>query len=81
MVNGYHLDKHPKANVADGHYALVKIPRLKRDRVPESSVTIVCDKKTAIEQADKDNHIYPAQVIGPARSSEGFNLFYIVTIY
>lgn len=81
MVNGYHLDKHPKANVANEHYAVVSIPRLKRDRVPESSVRIVADKHTAIAESNKDNHQYAAKVMGPARSSEGFNLFYIISLY
>lgn len=81
MVNSYHLDKHPKANVADEHYAVVRIPKLKRDRVPESSVTLVSDKQTALSRADKAKQLYAARVIGPARSSEGFNLFYLVQVY
>ncbi len=81
MVRGYYLDKHPKANVAEEHYAYVKLPSLKRDRVPAANVTIVESKQQALQQANTRGKIYPAKVIGPARSSEGFNIFYIVEIY
>ncbi len=81
MVNSYHLDSHPMANVANEHYAIINSPRLKRDRVPETSVTIVATIEEAIIQAAKGKNLYPAQVIGPARSSEGFNLYYIKKLY
>lgn len=81
MANGYHLDTHPQANVAAEHYAVIRAPRLKRDRVPESSVTIVASREEAMAKSDITKHLYPARVIGPARSSEGFNLYYIKKLY
>ncbi|MDG2353595.1 MAG: hypothetical protein P8L86_02105 [Gammaproteobacteria bacterium] len=81
MVNGYSLDPHPRANFAKEEFAVVRIPRVKRDRVPAASVEIVADLETAIAQADPDNKFYPAKVVGPARSSEGTMLYYIIDIY
>jgi hypothetical protein len=38
MVNGYSLDPHPRANFAKEQFAVARIPRIKRDRVPATSV-------------------------------------------
>ena len=43
MVHGYSLDPHPRANFAKEQFAVVRIPRIKRDRVPATSVEIVED--------------------------------------
>ena len=80
-MKGYHLDPHPAANVASEHFAIVKLYRLKRDRCPETQVTIVQSREEAIELADIANKLYPARVMGPARSSEGFNIFYILELF
>jgi len=74
-MRGYHLD--PDARVADEHFALVYAPRRTRDRVPEASVQIVESEQAAREGANPAEHLYPARVIGPARSSEGMRVFYI----
>ena len=81
MVNGYSLDPHPRANFAKEEFAVVRIPRVKRDRVPAASIEIVADLETAIAQANPDNKFYPAKVVAPARSSEGTMLYYIIDIY
>lgn len=76
MVQGYRLD--PDAKVADEHYAIVYAPRRARDRVPEGNVTLVASEQEARERANPDKKLYPARVVGPARSSEGLRVFYIV---
>ena len=81
MVNGYSLDPHPRANFAKGQFAVAHIPRIKRDRVPASSVAIVKDLESAIAQSDPDNKYYATKVAGPARSSEGTMLYYIIEMY
>lgn len=81
MVNGYSLDPHPKANFAKEQFAVVRIPRVKRDRVPAASVQIVQDLETAMSESNPENKFYPAKVVGPARSSEGTMLYYIVELY
>jgi len=78
MVQGYHLDPDANAKVADEHYAIVYAPRRTRDRVPEGSVQLVDSEQAARDGADAARKLYPARVVGPARSSEGFRLFYIV---
>jgi hypothetical protein len=80
-MKGYHLDPHPNANVASEHYAVVNLPRRKRDRCPEANVNIVEGKALAIEQAKLGRTLYAARVMGPARSSEGCNIFYLLDIF
>ena len=77
MLNGYSLDPHPIANFAKEHFATVVIPRLKRDRVPASSVEIVADLELAIRKSNIKKKLYAAKVVGPARPSEGVELYYI----
>jgi hypothetical protein len=81
MVHGYSLDPHPRANFAKEQFAVVRIPRIKRDRVPATSVEIVEDLDIAIHQANPDKQFYAAKVVGPARSSEGTMLYYIIELY
>ncbi len=81
MVNGYSLDPHPRANFAKEQFAVVYIPRRKRDRVPATSVEIVEDLQAATTQANPNDKYYAAKVVGPARSSEGAMLYYLIEIY
>lgn len=81
MVSGYSLDPHPRANFAKEQFAVVRIPRIKRDRVPAMNVRIVSSLKTANEQAATADKLYAAKVVGPARSSEGTMLYYIIELY
>ena len=76
MVQGYHLD--PDARVADEHFALVYAPKRNRDRVPEGNVRQVDSEAEARSGADPAKKLYAARVIGPARSSEGLRVYYIV---
>ena len=81
MVNGYSLDPNPQANFAKEQFAVVRILRLKRDRVPASNVNVVDDLQAAMEQSNPAQKLYAAKVMGPARSSEGALLYYILDIY
>lgn len=59
--------------------ALIYSPRQKgRKRYPENCVQIMPDQETALAQADPEKNLYVAKVFGPARSSEGFKMFYLV---
>ena len=78
MVRGYHLDSDDNAKVADEHFAVVYAPKRYRDRVPEGSVTLVDSEAAALLAADASKKIFPARVVGPARSSEGMRVYYIV---
>jgi len=78
MVQGYHLDPDDRAKVADEHFAVVYAPKRARDRVPEGNVQVVEDEAAALAAANPAKKLYPARVVGPARSSEGFRLYYIV---
>lgn len=84
-MKGYYLDSHPDANVANEHFAIVKIldpnKKRKRNRCPETNVTVMDNIEMAREHADPALNIFAAKVIGPARSSEGINLYYITELY
>jgi hypothetical protein len=76
MVQGYHLD--PDGRVADERFAIVYAPKRVRDRVPEGNVQVVETEAAALAAADPEKKLFPARVIGPARSSEGVSVYYIV---
>jgi hypothetical protein len=78
MVQGYHLDPDSRAKVADEHFAVVYAPKRGRDRVPEGNVRVVESEAAALAAADPAKKLFPARVVGPARSSEGLRLYYIV---
>lgn len=80
-MRGYSLDPHPSIKVVTEQYAVVRIPRVKRERVPANNVEIMDDLKMAIEKSDPKNHLYAAKVLGPSRSSEGVILYYILEMY
>ncbi len=80
-MQGYSLDPHPSIKVVTEQYAVVLIPRVKRERVPANNVEIVDDLATAMERSDPDKHLYAAKVLGPSRSSEGVILYYILDMY
>ena len=50
----------------------------KRKRFPEGVVEIYASEAEARTHADPDNGRHAAIASGPARSSEGFKLFYLV---
>jgi len=77
MVQGYRLD--PDGRVADERFAVVYAPKRVRDRVPEGNVRVVESEDAARAAADPAKKLFPAQVVGPARSSEGVSVYYIVS--
>lgn len=76
MVQGYRLD--PDGKVAGERFAVVYAPKRARDRVPEGNVQVFETEAAAQAAADPVKKLFPAQVIGPARSSEGVSVYYIV---
>lgn len=77
-MKGYSLDPHPGANVAEQHFAVIYSPKRKRDRFPSNNVTLYESRELALAEQDHDKKLYAAEVIGPAKSSEGFVIFYLV---
>lgn len=59
-------------------FAVVYTPKRQRTRFPENCVRVFSSLHEAIEKSDPDKHYYPAKVIGPSRSSEGFRLYYLI---
>ena len=76
MVNGYYTDPH--TNIVKERFAIVYAPKRQRGRFPENCVEVVGSEEDACNSADRDAKRFPAVVLGPARSSEGFQLYYLV---
>ena len=72
----YQID--PETDLVEKQYAVVYAPRRQRDRFPENVVVVKTSKEDAIEASDPEKKQYAAIVYGPARSSEGFRLYYLV---
>ena len=68
----------PDTKLAHECYALVQAPSRNRKRFPENCVAVLASEEEARAGADAAKKRVPAVVFGPARSSEGFRLFYLV---
>lgn len=68
----------PDGGVVNEHFALIYAPRRGRDRFPENCVQVMESEAAARAAADPGGYLYPARVLGPSRSSEGFRLYYLV---
>ncbi len=77
-MQGYSLDPHPGANVANRHFAVIYSPGRRRDRFPSTTVTVYETKEEAIKDQEPAKKMFAAEVIGPAKSSEGFMIYYLV---
>lgn len=89
-MKGYYIDK--ASNVVGESAAVIYTPKRttiltktskrkckrQNDRYPENCVTVKSSVAEALDDADTDNHMYAAMVLGPARSSEGVRLYYLV---
>ncbi len=77
MKGGVYLDDEAPHLVRQ-HFALVRATRGKRQRFPENCVEPVASAAEALRRADPAHNLHAAEVMGPSRSSEGFNLYYLV---
>lgn len=68
----------PQSSLVEKRYAVIFTPRRQRTRFPENCVEIMSNREQALARSDRDNRRFPAIVYGPARSSEGFRLYYLV---
>lgn len=73
-MKGFHLEQ--SAGVKES-FAVVYAPGRNRKRFSENCVHVKDSEAAAREAADSANGLYPALVIGPSRSSEGFRLYYL----
>ena len=74
-MKGITLDSDSK--VVEVRYAVVYAPRRSRGRFAENCVQLVDSEIDALEQADPENKLFAAKVIGPSKSSEGQRIYYL----
>lgn len=75
-MKGIYVD--PETKVVGEHYAVVYAPKRSRGRFPEDCVQVVDSASAALDGADPATKRYAAKVVGPARSSEGLKLYYLI---
>lgn len=75
-MKGIYLDS--ETNVTGEFFALVYAPGRQRNRFPESNVEIMGSPEQALAHALPEKKIFAAKVMGPARSSEGLKLYYLM---
>jgi len=76
-MKGIYLDS--ETSVTAEVFAVVHVPgRRHRNRYPETSVQVLDSAESALAQAEPDKRCYAARLMGPARSSEGVKLYYLI---
>jgi hypothetical protein len=73
-MKGFHLEQN---EVVNERYAVIYAPGTKRKRFPENCVYVKDSEQEARAAGDQAKGLFPAIVIGPSRSSEGFRLYYL----
>jgi hypothetical protein len=77
MKGGVYLDAEAP-QLVNARFAVVNVKRGSRKRFAENCVAPVADAAAALAAADPAQNLHAAEVMGPSRSSEGFNLYYLV---
>lgn len=75
-MKGIYLDS--ETRVTDEVFAVVHVSGRQRSRHSESSVRVMDSAAAAQQQAVPNQHYYAARLLGPARSSEGVKLYYLI---
>jgi len=80
MIPSTGLFTDTEAKVVGTSAVLIYSPAGKRNRkrFPENCVELMADEDEAMRRADPDKGFHAAIASGPARSSEGFKLFYLI---
>ncbi len=73
-MKGLHLEQNAVVNEC---FAVIYAPGKNRKRFSENVVYVKDTEQAARAAGDPEKSLFPAIVIGPARSSEGFRLFYL----
>lgn len=77
MKGGVYLDAEAP-HLVQQQFALVRAVRGKRQRFPENVVEVVASAEEALRRQASADNLHAAEVMGPARSSEGIRLYYLV---
>ncbi len=68
----------PMSDLVQEHFAVIYTPSQRRKRFPDNCVEIVDSLQDARDKAKENDNLHAAIVMGPARSSEGFMLYYLL---
>lgn len=67
----------PETNVSQVQFAVVSVPRRSRNRFAASCVQLKTSAEHAVVDADPENKLFAAAVVGPSKSSEGVIVYYL----
>ncbi len=67
-----------EATLVQSAYVVIYAPRRNRNRFPAGCVKVHESETAARSGADPEQHYHAAVASGPSRSSEGFQLYYLV---
>ena len=70
--------RHDPANPLPERFALIYAPQRRRNRFPDNCVQVVASEEAARQGANPGKNLHAGVVIGPSRSSEGVQLYYLV---
>ena len=73
-MTGLYLEQN---EVVNERYAVIYAPGRDRKRFSENCVYVKATEQDARDGGDQEKNLFPAIVIGPSRSSEGFRLYYL----
>jgi hypothetical protein len=73
-MKGLYLEQN---EVVNERYAVIYAPGRDRKRFSENCVYVKATEQDARDGGDQEKNLFPAIVIGPSRSSEGFRLYYL----
>ncbi|MHB1233140.1 MAG: hypothetical protein ACYCZQ_11265 [Burkholderiales bacterium] len=73
-MKGLHLEQ---SEIVNERFAVVYAPGRNRKRFSENCVYVKESEQEARAAADQAKGLFPARVVGPSRSSEGFRLYYL----
>ncbi|MEZ5479498.1 MAG: hypothetical protein R3E95_19070 [Thiolinea sp.] len=61
-------------------FACVYLPKFKasRKRFPAACIEVMPDLQAAVQACAEDSKRFPAEVVGPSKSSEGQYIYYLV---
>ncbi len=74
----YSIFTDKQTDVSGFVYGTVHTPKKNRKRFPEGIITVYRSEAETRQASDPEKNLHPAKLAGPARSSEGFMLYYLV---
>ncbi len=67
-----------ETDVSQEHWAVIYMPGRNRQRYPANCVRLMGSEEKARAEGRPAQRLFPARVLGPSKSSEGQEVYYLV---